>query len=83
MVRIIYQGEKPPALVTIADSERVVWSGTYRAFQADNIDALSVSELCLLWDTGELEVGGGAAPAFSIRLSREGLQDMQNCVAQS
>lgn len=54
--------------VTVTDSERVVWTGTYRDFQAANLDALSVTEFEALWNTGILEIGGGAAPAFVIAL---------------
>ncbi len=57
--------------ITVTDSERVVWSGSYRAFQQANLDSLSVTEWESLHTTGTLEVGGGAAPHFVIQLHKE------------
>lgn len=46
----------------------IVWEGPYRDFEETNRDALSVSDFCILWATGELAVGGGAAPAYTVTL---------------
>lgn len=54
--------------VTVTDAERAIWTGSYKAFQIANMDALSVAEWLRLWNDGTLEIGGGAAPAFTITL---------------
>ncbi len=67
------RSEPAPGPVTITDSERVVWTGPYAEFQANNLDSLSVTEFCALLLDGEITTGGGAAPLLIIRCdSRKG-----------
>lgn len=54
--------------VTITDSERVVWTGSYKAFQAEHIDRLSVSEWCILWDKGALMTSRLGAERLCVQL---------------
>lgn len=56
--------------VTITDCERVLWSGTYKQFQAAYLESLSVTEFGALWDTGSLQVHRIDGPRLHIQLSR-------------
>jgi len=55
-------------IVTITDNEREVWSGPLDDFERDNADAIPSEDFATLWDHGEIEIGGGAAPLFRVVL---------------
>lgn len=57
-------------VVTITDSDRVVWTGPYDWFQLAHIDAISVSEWSLLWAGEPLMVEGMGESVLCITLDR-------------
>jgi hypothetical protein len=63
--------------ITITDSERVVWAGSYQEFERQYFNRLSVSEFGILDGAGSLRIGGGALPELLITLSPEGRRDMR------
>jgi hypothetical protein len=49
--------------VTVTDNDNVVWTGSLDEFEAANRDGISEDDFNALWDHGEIDIGGGAAPA--------------------
>jgi hypothetical protein len=54
--------------VTVTDNDNVVWTGSLDDFEAANRDGLSEDDFNALWDHGEIDIGGGAAPLFKVTL---------------
>jgi hypothetical protein len=54
--------------VTITDNDTVIWTGPYDDFLRDNADGISAEEQATLFDHGEIDVGGGAAPLLKVVL---------------
>ena len=55
-------------IVTITDNEREIWTGPLDEFERDNADAIPREDFATLFDHGEIEIGGGAAPLLTITL---------------
>lgn len=55
-------------IVTITDNKREIWSGPLDEFERDNADAIPREDFATLFDHGEIEIGGGAAPLLTITL---------------
>jgi len=55
-------------IVTITESEREIWTGPLDEFERDNADAIPREDFATLFDHGEIEIGGGAAPLFRVVL---------------
>ncbi len=56
-------------IITITDATTGLgqWTGPLDDFERDN--AMGADEMAALWDHGEIQVGGGAAPLFRVTLS--------------
>ena len=55
-------------IVTITDNKREIWSGPLNDFERVTADAIPSEYLAILFDHGEIEIGGGAAPLLTITL---------------